>query len=115
MSARFSLQLEVDRLKRDLERLEDDLTRARKDLDERETKSREWNGVMDRLHVENRELVSQLAVPTQARLNMSDKLDAAQKCLSATESESATFRTRLQELEHRLSKDQRSLVMSEFQ
>ena len=58
MSTRFSLQLEVDRLKRDLERLEDDLTQARKDLGERETKSRERDGVMDRLHVENRGLAS---------------------------------------------------------
>ena len=37
-TARFSLQLEVDRLKRDLERLEDDLSRARKEIDDKETK-----------------------------------------------------------------------------
>jgi chromosome segregation ATPase len=114
-TARFSLQLEVDRLKRDLERLEDDLARSRKDMDERETKGRERDSVMDSLHLENRELASQLAMQTQARLNISDKLDTAQKSLSSAESELATFRIRVQELEQRLSKDQRSLVASEGQ
>ncbi|KAI0295796.1 hypothetical protein BC826DRAFT_1104178 [Russula brevipes] len=55
-TARFSLQLEADRLKRDLERLEDELSRARRDLHERETRMRERDGVIDTLHTENREL-----------------------------------------------------------
>jgi predicted nucleic acid-binding Zn-ribbon protein len=45
-TARFSLQLEVDRLKRDLERLEDDLSRARKKIDGKETKNREREGAI---------------------------------------------------------------------
>ncbi|KAI0062162.1 hypothetical protein BV25DRAFT_1886017 [Artomyces pyxidatus] len=114
-TARFSLQLEVDRLKRDLERLEDELARTRKDLDERATKSRERDSVVDNLHTENRELASQLAVQTQARLNVSEKLDATQASLSAAESELATFRSRVQDLEQRLSKDQRSLLAAESQ
>ncbi|KAI0321295.1 hypothetical protein OF83DRAFT_1051431 [Amylostereum chailletii] len=114
-TARFSLQLEVDRLRRDLERLEDELARARKDLDERETKSRERDGVFDKLHAENRELASQLAAQTQARLNVSEKLDLAQNGFTAAEAELATFRTRVQELEQRLSKDQRSLLSAESQ
>ena len=70
-TARFSLQLEVDRLKQDLERLEDELARVRKDIDERESN-------VDELHAENRELASQLAAQTQARLNVSEKLDGVQ-------------------------------------
>jgi len=54
----FSLQLEVDRLKRDLERLEDDLARARRDIDEREAKGRERDSTIDKLHADNRDLGS---------------------------------------------------------
>jgi len=74
-TARFSLQLESDRLKRDLERLEDELACACKDLDDKETKNRDRDLVVDRLHVENHDLASQLAAQTQARLNLSDKVD----------------------------------------
>lgn len=114
-TARFSLQLEVDRLKRDLERLEDELTRARKDVDDREAKSRDRDGSIDKLHADNRDLASQLAAQTQARLNVSEKLDTVQGSLRTAESEVATFRMRVNELEQRLSKDQRSLLSAESQ
>ncbi|KAI9457601.1 hypothetical protein BJY52DRAFT_1426638 [Lactarius psammicola] len=114
-TARFSLQLEADRLKRDLERLEDELARVRKDLHERETRMRERDGVIDTLHAENRELSAQLASQTQARLNATDKLDLVQSNLSTAEAEVASLRTRTQELEQRLSKDQRSLLTAENQ
>ena len=114
-TARFSLQLEADRLKRDLERLEDELTRARKDLHERETRMRERDGVIDTLHAENRDLSAQLAAQSQSRLNVSDKLDIAQSGLSTAEAEAASLRARVQELEQRLSKDQRSLLAAESQ
>jgi hypothetical protein len=114
-TARFSLQLEADRLKRDLERLEDELTRARKDLHERETRMRERDGVIDTLHAENRELSAQLAAQSQARLNVADKLDIAQSSLSTAEADATSLRTRMQELEQRLSKDQRSLLAAENQ
>ncbi len=114
-TARFSLQLEADRLKRDLERLEDELARARKDLDERETRMRERDGVIDTLHTENRELAAQVASQSQARLNVSDKLDLSQSSLSTAEADVASLRARVQELEQRLSKDQRSLLAAENQ
>ncbi|KAF8504365.1 hypothetical protein F5888DRAFT_1655142 [Russula emetica] len=114
-TARFSLQLEADRLKRDLERLEDELARARKDLDERETRMRERDGVIDTLHAENRELAAQVASQSQARLNVSDRLDLTQSNLSTTEADAASLRARVQELEQRLSKDQRSLLAAENQ
>lgn len=114
-TARFSLQLEVDRMKRDLERLEDELTRARKDLDDRETKSRERDGLVDTLHAENRELAAQLATQTQARLNLSEKLDSTKASLTASETELASLRSKMHDLEQRLSKDQRSLLVAESQ
>jgi chromosome segregation ATPase len=114
-TARFSLQLEADRLRRDLERLEDELARARKELDDRETKTRERDGVFDKLHAENRELAAQLAAQTQARLNVAEKLDAAQAGAASAEAELVAFRMRVAELEQRLSKDQRSLLSAESQ
>jgi chromosome segregation ATPase len=114
-TARFSLQLEVDRLKRDLERLESELARARKDAEERDAKGRNMDSVVDRLHAENRELASQLAAQTQARLNVAEKLDGAQAHLKTAEAEVATFRARVADLEGRLAKDQRSLLTAESQ
>ncbi|EGN96476.1 hypothetical protein SERLA73DRAFT_170829 [Serpula lacrymans var. lacrymans S7.3] len=114
-TARFSLQLEVDRLKRDVERLEDELSRARKGIDERENKTRDRDGMIDKLHAENRDLASQLAAQTQARLNVSEKLDGVQAGLKNAESELSTSRTKASELEQRLSKDQRSLLAAESQ
>ncbi|CCM00141.1 uncharacterized protein FIBRA_02168 [Fibroporia radiculosa] len=114
-TARFSLQLEVDRMKRDLERLEDELRRARKELDDREGKGRERDGAMDKLHAENRDLASQLAAQTQARLNVSEKLDETMTSLRAAEIDVANFRVKVADLEGRLAKDQRSLLSAETQ
>ncbi|KAK0189739.1 hypothetical protein F5146DRAFT_1139206 [Armillaria mellea] len=94
-TAQFSLQLEVDRLKRDLERVEDELGRARKELDERESKGRDRDGDLDKLHGETRELSTQLAAQTQARLNLSEKLDVVQGNLRASEAEVAVFKARV--------------------
>jgi chromosome segregation ATPase len=114
-TARFSLQLEVDRLKRDVERLQDELSRARKDIEERETAHRERDAAFDKLHAENRDLASQLASQTQARLNVAEKLDGVQASLRTAESELVTFRSRIVDLEQRLSKDQRTLLTAETQ
>lgn len=114
-TAQFSLQLEVDRLKRDLERVEDELARARKDLLDRENKGRDRDGDLDKLHADNRDLTTQLASQTQARLNISEKLDGVQTSLKASEAELAAFKARVAELEGRLGKDQRSLLNAESQ
>ena len=114
-TARFSLQLEVDRLKRDVERLEDELSRARRDLDDKDGKNRDRDGVIDKLHAENRDLAAQLAAQTQARINVSEKLDDAQAGLKVAESEVAMLKVKIGELEQRLSKDQRSLLSAEAQ
>ncbi|KAI0074706.1 hypothetical protein K474DRAFT_1601108 [Panus rudis PR-1116 ss-1] len=114
-TAKFSLELELDRLKRDVERLENELARARKELDDRDGKFRDRDGVIDKLHAENRDLAAQLAAQTQARLNLSEKLDETQSSLKTAESELTTLRTKVAELEQRLSKDQRSLLSAEAQ
>ncbi|KAB5588769.1 Microtubule organizer protein 1 [Ceratobasidium theobromae] len=127
---KFSMELELDRLQRDLERCEDELARVRRELADAETRAREREGVVDKMHAEKRDLETQLAVQRQARLNLSEKLDAAQtvslssippalantlQSLKAAESETATFKSRVTELESRLSKDQRSHSTTESQ
>ncbi|KAF8891382.1 hypothetical protein BD779DRAFT_1514947 [Infundibulicybe gibba] len=114
-TARFSLQLETDRLKRDLERVEAELARARKELEERDGMGRDRDSVLDKLHSENRDLASQLAAQTQARLNLSEKLDVVQGNLRASEGELSAFKAKVGDLEQRLSKDQRSLLSAESQ
>jgi chromosome segregation ATPase len=114
-TAQFSLQLEADRLKRDLERVEDELSRVRKELDDKDVRHRERDSMLDKLHAENLELSSQLAAQTQARLNLSEKLDLIMTNLKHVESESAGFKSKVADLEQRLSKDQRSLLNAESQ
>lgn len=48
-SNKFSLQLEVDRLKRDLARCEDDVERLRKEVESREERLKERELELDRL------------------------------------------------------------------
>ncbi|KIY48219.1 hypothetical protein FISHEDRAFT_43578 [Fistulina hepatica ATCC 64428] len=114
-TARFSLQLEVDRLKRDLERVEADLARARKELADKDAQEFDRGSSLEKLHDENRDLKMQLASQTQARLNVSGRLDEVQATLKMREDELAALRPRLSELELRLSKDQRAMLSAEAQ
>lgn len=114
-TAKFSLQLEVDRLRRDVQTLEDSLTRTRQDIAEREGTMRERDATIDKLHNEVRDLTTRLGNQTQARLHLSEKLDCVQSSLKTTDSELATYRARVIDLEGRLSKDQKQLLNAEAQ
>ncbi|KIK25320.1 hypothetical protein PISMIDRAFT_642324 [Pisolithus microcarpus 441] len=114
-TAKFSLQLEVDRLRRDVQTLEDALTRARQDIAEREGTTRERDATIDKLYNEIRDLTTRLGNQTQARLHLSEKLDSLQASLKTTESELVTYRARAIDLEARLSKDQKQLLNAEAQ
>ena len=114
-TARFSLQLETDRMKRDMERLEAELARARQDLSDKDAKTRERDSLLDKLHAENRDLQTQLGVQTQARLNVAEKLDVVLANLKVKEEELAALKKRVNELEGRLEKDQRTLLGQESQ
>ncbi|KAJ7713473.1 hypothetical protein DFH07DRAFT_1068670 [Mycena maculata] len=114
-SARFSLELEVDRLKRDLERVEAELGRARAELAERESRGRGRDEVMDAMHAEILELKGEVGAQTQARLNVSERLDGVQASLRAAEAEVGGYKKRVADLEARLSKDQRALLAAESQ
>lgn len=114
-SDRFSLNLELERLRRDVARAEDDIARLKRDLDERDIKIRDREANLDKLHVENRELAGQLATQTQARLNLSEKLDSVQASLKTAEAEVTSLRSKVNDLETRLSKDQRNQLSVEHQ
>ena len=114
-TARFSLQLETDRMKRDMERLESELARARQDLSDKDIKTRDRDSSLDKLHAENRDLQTQLGVQTQARLNVAEKLDVVLANLKGKEEEVGTLKKRVNELEGRLEKDQRTLLGQESQ
>ncbi|KAF8129354.1 hypothetical protein EV363DRAFT_1584743 [Boletus edulis] len=114
-TAKFSLQLEVDRLKRDIQTLEDALTRSRQDIAAREGNTRERDLTIDKLHNEVRDLTTRLGNQTQSRLHISEKLDTTQASLRTAESEVFTLRAKVHELEARLAKDQKSLLSSEGQ
>ena len=114
-TARFSLQLEVEKMTRDLERAQDDLLRAKKDVEDKERKIREKEEMIDNLHAEKLQLKSQLAAQTQAKLNVSEKLDSVQATLKGTENEITNARARIHDLESRLAKDQRELLSAENQ
>ncbi|EUC60453.1 anucleate primary sterigmata protein B, putative, partial [Rhizoctonia solani AG-3 Rhs1AP] len=94
---KFSMELELDRLRRDLERCEDELARARRELTDAETRGREREAVVDKMHAEKRELETQLAN------------------LKTIETDTASYKVRITELESRLSKDQRSHATTEAQ
>ncbi|KAF8352161.1 hypothetical protein F5887DRAFT_1057800 [Amanita rubescens] len=114
-TARFSLQLEVDKITRDLQRAQEDLLSARKAVEDKEKKIRDKEEIIDGLHAEKLELKSQLAAQTQAKLNVSEKLDSVRATLKGTESEISNARARIHELESRFAKDQRELLSSENQ
>lgn len=110
---RFSLQLEVDRLSRDLDRAEDELSRLRAELSSKEAAVRSKEGNLDSLHAQLLELKSELSLQTQARLNLSTKLDDSLATLKAREAELAQAKARVGQLEERLGKDQRALLSAE--
>lgn len=114
-TARFSLQLETDRMKRDMERLESELARARQDLSDKDVKTRERDASLDKLHADNRDLQTQLGMQTQARLNVAEKLDVVLANLKGREEEVGALKKRVNELEGRLEKDQRMLLGQESQ
>lgn len=114
-SDRFSLNLELDRLRRDAARAEEEVSRLKKEIDERDAKGRDREAALDKLHAENRDLAGQLASQTQARLNLSDKLDTVQVNLKTAEAEVTNLRAKVADLEGRLNKEQRSQLSTEHQ
>jgi chromosome segregation ATPase len=110
---RFGLQLEVDRLGRDLERAEDELKRLRTELSDREEKIRKLNAEVDTLTSSSRTLTTEVSAQTQARLNISEKLDSLQSELASIRAERDELRKKRDELEDAVGREQRGLMNKE--
>ncbi|WWD18405.1 hypothetical protein CI109_102855 [Kwoniella shandongensis] len=105
-SDRFGLELEIERVKRDLERCEDELEVARRELDGRDERLRSRDIEVARMLDKQRDLENRLASERQGRLNVSDKLDQTNKSAKQHEREVNILRERIEELEPLLTETQ---------
>ncbi|KAK8858516.1 hypothetical protein IAR55_002743 [Kwoniella newhampshirensis] len=114
-SDRFGLELEIERMKRDLGRCEDELEAARKDLEARDERLRARDIEVARMLDKQRDLENRLASERQGRLNMSDKLDQTNKTAKQHEREVNLLRERIEELEPLLTETQQERFQLERQ
>ncbi|WVR06279.1 hypothetical protein IAU60_003309 [Kwoniella sp. DSM 27419] len=105
-SDRYGLELELERVKRDLDRCEDELESVRRELERREDGLRSRDIEAARMLDKQRDLENKLATERQGRLNVSDKLDQAQKTAKQHEREAVHLRERIEELEPLLTETQ---------
>ncbi|ORY31357.1 hypothetical protein BCR39DRAFT_89832 [Naematelia encephala] len=109
-SDRFSLELELERVKRDLAGCEDELAKARDDVEDREEALRKRDLEMSQLLDKQRDLEARLSSERQGRLNMSDKLDIANKHARQYEKDAVSLRERIEELEPLLTETQQERI-----
>ncbi|WVQ72827.1 hypothetical protein IAR50_002388 [Cryptococcus sp. DSM 104548] len=105
-SDRFGLELELERVQRDLQRLEDELEIERKEMDQKDEMLRERDLEVARMLDKHRDIENRLASERQGRLNMSDKLDQTLKTARQHERDADNLRQRLEELEPLLTETQ---------
>lgn len=110
---KYSLELEVDRLKRDLSRCEHDLVRARKELDRKDDALRQKEDTLAALHSELREAQSKLASEAQSHLGLSERFEAQQSAIKAERKELEAARAKVEELEHELNDGERATLRTE--
>ncbi|BGP43939.1 hypothetical protein JCM10449v2_007996 [Rhodotorula kratochvilovae] len=107
-SDRVALGVELERAKRDL-------ARAEAECEARAGQVREKDLRIATLESEKKELQTQLASQTQARLALEDKHDVATKTLRDTQHELSSARDRLRVVEDQLNTDHRALSKTENQ
>ncbi|ODN77571.1 hypothetical protein L202_04740 [Cryptococcus amylolentus CBS 6039] len=105
-SDRFGLELELERVQRDLQRLEDELEIERKEMDQKDEMLRERDLEVAQMLDKHRDIENRLASERQGRLNISDKLDQTLKTARQHEREANNLRERLEELEPLLTETQ---------
>ena len=108
-----SMELETERLKRDLARCEADLERARKDMDRRDEAVKEKDDRLDALHVENRSLFSKLAAETQSAKVLQERVDAQLRATGEAQRELQDARSKAEGLEVELNKGERTMMQAE--
>ncbi|GAA5983031.1 hypothetical protein JCM10908_006873 [Rhodotorula pacifica] len=114
-SDKIALELEVERVKRDLARAQEAEARNRAELDSRIADVREKDWRLAAVASENKDLSAQLASVRQAHISLSDKHDETAKALRDTQQELTSARDRLRAVESQLSTDQRAVSRTENQ
>ncbi|KAJ1041118.1 hypothetical protein NDA14_006555 [Ustilago hordei] len=110
---KYSLELEIDRLKRDLARCEDDLARARKDLDRKDDSLRQKEESLAKLHSELRDAQAKLASEMQSHLGLSERFEAQQNAVKTERKELEAARAKVEELEYELNDGERATLRTE--
>ncbi|ADV21779.1 hypothetical protein I305_01825 [Cryptococcus gattii E566] len=105
-SNRFGLELEVDRVKRDLQRCEDELDIAKRELEKKNENLRDRDIELATMLDKQRDIENKLSSERQGRLNISDKLDQTLKTAKQHEREANLLRERIEELEPLLTETQ---------
>ncbi|OWT40032.1 hypothetical protein C362_02530 [Cryptococcus neoformans Bt1] len=105
-SNRFGLELEIDRVKRDLQRCEDELDIAKRELEKRNENLRDRDIELATMLDKQRDIENRLSSERQGRLNISDKLDHTLKTAKQHEREANLLRERIEELEPLLTETQ---------
>ncbi|KAJ9479184.1 hypothetical protein PHBOTO_002659 [Pseudozyma hubeiensis] len=110
---KYSLELEIDRLKRDLSRCEDDLVRVRKELDRKDDTLRQKEDALAQLHSELRDAQAKLASEAQSHLGLSERFEAQQSTIKAERKELEAARAKVEELEYELNDGERATLRTE--
>ncbi|CBQ72955.1 related to Myosin heavy chain [Sporisorium reilianum SRZ2] len=110
---KYSLELEIDRLKRDLARCEDDLVRARKELDRKDDALRHKEDTLAQLHAELREAQAKLASEMQTHLGLAERFEAQQGAMRAERKELDAARAKVEQLEYELNDGERATLRTE--
>ncbi|KIR68471.1 hypothetical protein I314_00890 [Cryptococcus bacillisporus CA1873] len=105
-SNRFGLELEIERVKRDLQRCEDELDIAKRELEKKNGNLRDRDIELATMLDKQRDIENKLSSERQGRLNISDKLDQTLKTAKQHEREANLLRERIEELEPLLTETQ---------
>ncbi|CEH17933.1 Extracellular matrix glycoprotein Laminin subunits alpha and gamma [Ceraceosorus bombacis] len=112
---RHSLELEIDRLKRDLTNCESDLERSRKDLDRKEDALRDKEAQLSQLHADIRTLNDRVAKESSGKSSLDEKLESKERAIAAIQAELDDARVKVTQLEEELNDGERSMMQDQQQ
>ncbi len=105
---KYSLELEIDRLKRQIAGMERELQASAAAIERKEDLLKEKDAAGIRATSEIRELASKLASEQQARLGLSDRFDAQSRTLRDAQLAADEARAKMEEMEQQRNDDERN-------
>ncbi|KAH9815255.1 hypothetical protein DFH28DRAFT_969151 [Melampsora americana] len=112
---RFSLELEIERLHRDLANAAKDLSEAKLDVSKAQNESRSLNSKVITLQQERDEMNDQLDQVKESRRQLNENFEEQSKTIRQAQNELASAKDRIQTLEDDLSQDHKRLSKTETQ